>query len=131
MPAQKSDLKGIGMTIASVWFAVKASLASIWTWIIAYRGWISASSIAAISGGVWQMLNLFKKRKLLRYARILRAFAQRMRILSPSHVDSFPIKLLGDQLGKERKILDDLMEFMEEEGWAKKVDYPPGNWKIV
>jgi hypothetical protein len=111
-----------------MWPTVKADLAAVWAWILAH--WTSLSSIGAAWAAWWGMLIWFKSRKIHRCARSLRAYAQRMRQESPASIETFSIILLGKHLGKDRKILDDVIEYMEEKHWAEKVAYPPGHWKI-
>jgi hypothetical protein len=53
-----------------------------------------------------------------------------MRCLSDNPTAQFPITFLKESLGKDGKYITQVLEFMEEKGWAEKVKSGVGLWHI-
>jgi hypothetical protein len=106
---------------------------SVWKW-----GWehklISFGGVGGAFPVVTWIWNYFKSKRLLKCARILRKYADKQKRIEPNIV-GFPRGTLAQELGtklglKYAFMTDDVIEFMEEKGWATKINYPPGCWQI-
>jgi hypothetical protein len=109
---------------------IKAGAEIVWAFILAHRGLISVSGITAIVGSVMFVIRWYRSRRLLRCARELRRYATHIRVLSPDPVKSFHVIFLRKHLGSEGRYIYDVLELMEEKHWARKLEYPVGEWEI-
>jgi hypothetical protein len=71
-----------------------------------------------------------KHKKLIgECAQVLRNFAASARTKQPN-LYCFPKQILARQLGSHASLIDEVIGFMEEKGWASKVVNPADCWKV-
>jgi hypothetical protein len=86
-------------------------------------------SIGNISGPLFRIFDFFRLRELTRLARSLRDYADEVRRTEPN-LFAFSRAQLAIRLGQSAHRIREVLEFMEERGWAAKVRYPADYWQV-
>jgi hypothetical protein len=97
------------------WAGTAATLA------IGILGWL-------VTKGIPSMIQLFKQRKLKKLAWILRDYAAKQRATN-LNIIAFGTESLANQLGNHSSLIREVIEYMEEKGWAKRPKYGD-SWEI-
>jgi len=87
------------------------------------------SSIVSIAGILARVWAWFKQRRVKRFARKVRTYADEVKRKNPN-LFAFPRQHLAERLGRSRKRIGEVLEFMEDKGWAVKVRFPADYWQI-
>jgi hypothetical protein len=90
---------------------------------------LSGVTFVSFCSFITRWLSTRKQAKLKKLARRLRYYADEVRMKEPN-VKFFPEKSLAAQLGDDAKDITEVLEWMEEKGWAVRVEYPVGCWRI-
>jgi hypothetical protein len=85
--------------------------------------------VGNISGLLVRAWDLVKQRGLKKLAWILREYADREKQKEPN-MWAFSRAALTRQLGSSGHRIREVLEFMEEKGWAVKAQRPAGCWHI-
>ena len=85
--------------------------------------------IGNFSGLLVRIWNFVKQRGVKKLAWILREYADRVRQKQPN-IWAFPRPVLTRQLGSSGHRIREVLEFMEEKGWAVKARNPADCWHI-
>jgi hypothetical protein len=97
--------------------------------VAAYWKLISFGSIASGIGMAVRASAWFKQRGVKSLSRRVREYADEVRRKNPN-LFAFPRKHLAEQLGCSVQRMGEVLEFMEEKGWAVKVRFPVDCWQI-
>ena len=90
--------------------------------------WGATATLIALGTAGIAMWKWWRSKTILECARQLRDYATRMKYFSNNPNASFPKSILMKQLGKRGKLIDRVLEFMEEKKWAVRL--PDFHWKI-
>jgi hypothetical protein len=117
-----SNVSGLSQEQDTVWQTLMHFVVSHWKLI-------SVGGIVSGFGGMFKVWTWFKQRAVHSLARRVRNYADEVRRKDPN-VFAFPREHLAEQLGCDSKRMAEILEVMEEKGWAVKVDFPADCWKI-
>jgi hypothetical protein len=103
----------------------------LWEWIKAH--WVASGftigGIISLGTAAMTIWRYFRQKRLHRLARVLRNYSDLQKNIE-LNIHSFFKEGLAQQLGKDAKRINDVLEYMEKQGWAQKTDYR-GAWKIL
>ena len=85
--------------------------------------------IGNVSGVLVRVWDFVKQRSLKKLAWILREYADREKQKEPN-MWAFSRAALTRQLGSSGHCIREVLEFMEEKGWAVKARFPMDCWHI-
>jgi hypothetical protein len=71
-----------------------------------------------------------RKILILECARKIRAYADQQRKAQRNELWCIHKDRIRVELGEHSALTDEVIEFMEEKGWAVKANYPPECWRI-
>jgi hypothetical protein len=83
--------------------------------------------VGAFAMSIWRWR---KNKRLKRLSRELISFARTQRKNEPN-IYCHPTSQLAQQLGKESFLIEDVLDFMREKGWATPMKNPPDCWQIL
>ena|SRR5882757_9342247 len=97
--------------------------------VVTHWGLISFGTILTGIGMVLRATAWFKLRVVKSMSRRVRSYSDEVRRKNPN-VFAFPRQHLAEQLGCPAARMGEVLEFMEEKGWAAKVRFPVDCWQI-
>jgi hypothetical protein len=97
--------------------------------VVTYWKLISFGTIFTGIGMVVRTSAWFKQRGVKSLARRVLYYTDEVRRKNPN-LFAFPRQHLAEQLGCTAKRMGEVLEFMEEKGWAAKVRFPVDCWQI-
>jgi hypothetical protein len=101
----------------------------IFDFVVGHWKAISFGSVVSGLGILARFWTWFRQRGVKHLARKLRAYADEAKRKNPN-IFAFPRQTLAEHLGHSEKKTGEVLEFMEEKGWATKVRFPVDCWQI-